>query len=343
MRFFAIALAICVIGAPAIVDAQRKKPAPAKKPAPKKPPPPPREPPPSPEKLRADKLFEDGRRYLTSKEYALACIAFEQSHEVDPAIGTQLNIALCYEEWGKIAGAYRAYLEAERLAKVKGDERAKGARLKIDELKPKVPRLAVTVPAHADVATAYLFDGKEIDRATLVEDDHLVEVGEHVIEARLAGQLPKQTTIELAQGERRAITLEVPRVEVTATVSPVVTTAAPRKKGRLYGGIGLAAGGTITMGVAGFVALVARQDYTEAVADCPERVCESRAAFDATQDARKKATLMTFVGAGGAVLAGVGVYLILTSKSTRIEDQRRVEITPVIGPDGLGFAVGGRL
>ena len=70
----------------------------------------------TPQKQRADKLFDDGRRYLDNKEYALACTAFEQSQEADPAIGTQLNIALCYEQWGHYASAYRAYVDAEKLA-----------------------------------------------------------------------------------------------------------------------------------------------------------------------------------------------------------------------------------
>ena len=65
-------------------------------------------------------------------------------------------------------------------------------------------------------------------------------------------------------------------------------------------------------------------------------------AFDATQDARKKANLMTIVGASGAVLAGVGVYLILTSRTPKVTE-RRVVFAPSIGPDGAGFAVGGRL
>ena len=122
MRVFAIAIAICVASA-ALGNAVAAPNKPAPK-APKKPP----DPPASPEKLRADKLFDDGRRYLAAKEYALACTAFEQSQASDPAIGTQLNIALCYEEWGKLASAYRAFLEAERLAKEKKDKRAAGAR-----------------------------------------------------------------------------------------------------------------------------------------------------------------------------------------------------------------------
>src|SRR5687767_9767942 len=102
MRAFLVAvLAICIVS---VASAQPKKP-------PKKPPPPVPAPVVTPEKQRADALFEDGRRYLEKKEYALACTAFEQSHAADPGIGTLANIALCYETWGKTASAYRWYLE----------------------------------------------------------------------------------------------------------------------------------------------------------------------------------------------------------------------------------------
>src|SRR5882762_10106176 len=99
---------------------------------------------------RADKLFDDGRRYLDNKEYALACTAFEQSQQADPAIGTQLNIALCYEQWGHVASALRAYQEAERIATAKRDNRAKHARKKVDELSPKVPHLKIELQASGD-------------------------------------------------------------------------------------------------------------------------------------------------------------------------------------------------
>jgi hypothetical protein len=50
---------------------------------------------------------------------------------------------------------------------------------------------------------------------------------------------------------------------------------------------------------------------------------------------------MTFVGAGGAVLAAAGVYLMLTSAGERSE--KRVELLPVFDGGGLGLAIGGRL
>ena len=65
---------------------------------------------------RAEKLFAEGRKYLDAGEYSLACTTFEQSQAADPAVGTQLNIALCYEKWGKLAPAYHAYRDAEATA-----------------------------------------------------------------------------------------------------------------------------------------------------------------------------------------------------------------------------------
>jgi len=288
-------------------------------------------------KARADKLFEDGRKYLATKEYALACTAFEQSQESDPAIGTQLNIALCYEEWGKTASAYRAYLEAVQLAKLKSDKRAKGAQDKADELAPKVPHVQLEVPDDADVGAVFLLDGKELDRARLA-DDLLVDPGTHVVEVRISGQPPKKTVIDLKAGERRRVAVEIPK----PVAKPAEVRTSPRNKRRLYGGIGLTVGGAITLGVAGFVALAARQDYNDAVAGCPALLCASRADYDATQSARSRATLMTFVGGGGLVLSGIGVYFMLTSAGHRTTEHA-VTIAPTLTPTGAGLAIGGTL
>jgi hypothetical protein len=327
MRAFTVAvIAICMVS---VASAQPKKPKGSKPP-----PPPPPAPVVSAEKARADALFEDGRRYLEKKEYALACTAFEQSNAADPAIGTLLNIALCYETWGKTASAYRWYLESERSAREKKDDREKGAREKVDELAPKVPHLQVNIPETTEKSVVYLLDGKETTREKLA-DDLLLDPGSHDIEVRVPGREPKKTTVELKNGERKRVTLEMPR----APVKEIIT---PRNTRRLYGGIALIGGGALTMGAAGFVALIARQDYVNAIEDCPMQTCTQRDAYDKTQDARSRATYMTFVTIGGAAIVGAGIYFILTSKGKPITVERTaLELTPVIGPDGLGFAVGG--
>lgn len=341
MRAFAIAVAICVAGAAtaSVTEAAPRKTAPKRRPAPRRPPPkkPPPEPPPSPEKIRADKLFDDGRRYLAAKEYALACTAFEQSQAVDPAIGTLLNIALCYERWGKTTAAYRWYVDAAKLAAASSDDREKGARAKVAELEPKVPYLEVTVPADADAGTTFMLDGNEVEKAKLIEKQP-VEPGKHIIVARVSNKPPVETMFEIAAGERKQVTIDVPRPEVR-----LIVVGGERKKGKFYGGLGLTAAGVVAMGVAGAVSLIARQDYADAVDACPGTVCETQEAFDATQSARKRATLMTFVGAGGAALVGVGVYFLLTSRTPRRTERQVITLTPSVGADSVGVVLGGRL
>jgi tetratricopeptide (TPR) repeat protein len=297
------------------------------------------------DKARADKLFEDGRGYLQRKEYQLACTAFEQSHQADPAIGTQLNIALCYEEWGKLASAYTAYQEAERLAKAKKDNRAKHAKKKVDEIEPKLGRLRISVPASADPYSIYLFDGKEVERETLVEEQ-LLDTGTHTVEVRVAGAPPKITTIDLKPGERRTLDVELPVVVAVepkdTKPSETMVVSGPRNKPKLYGGLSLIGGGTIAFGVASYVALIARSDYNDAIASCPGNVCTQRSTFDATQDARSRANTMTFVAVGGLALVGAGVYLVLTSKGDPITIEK-VSARPLIAPDAIGLAIGGPL
>ncbi len=335
MRVIAVAIAICVAGAALgiclPVDAAPQK----KAPAPKKPPKPP-DPPVTPEKLRADKLFEDGRRYLAAKEYALACTAFEQSQASDPAIGTLLNIALCYETWGKPTAAYRWYVEAEQMAKQHADDRLKGAQAKVEELAPKVPYLIVEIPKDADPATTFMLDGNEIERAKIVEEQ-LVEPGKHTILARLANRPPKETIVDVQPGEKKRVTVDVPRPEVKLIVK-----GGQRKKGTFYGGVGMLVGGGVALGVAGYVSLVARQDYADALVGCPMNTCETRDAFDATRSARNKANAMTFVGAGGVALVGVGLWFVLTSKTPKITE-KQIVLSPQVGPDSFGVTLGGKL
>ena len=89
------------------------------------------------DKEKADTLFKQGKKLMAEKKYSDACEAFEQSMKLDPGIGTELNIARCYEEWGKVGRAWHAYKAAEKMAKDAGDSRAD----KIDGLLNHLPYL----------------------------------------------------------------------------------------------------------------------------------------------------------------------------------------------------------
>src|SRR5215510_12112983 len=100
---------------------------------------------------RADQLFKQGKKLLAQKKYAEACAAFEESDRIDPEIGAKLNVARCYQEWGKLGTAWRWYVDAENMANHVNDDRARKIHALVEELDPSVPRLTIKVPPNADL------------------------------------------------------------------------------------------------------------------------------------------------------------------------------------------------
>src|SRR5215475_13444461 len=95
------------------------------------------------DKDKADSLFKQGKKLMAEKRYAEACAAFEQSFKLDPGIGGELNIAKCYEEWGKVGRAYSAYQHAEQMAKETSDPREPKIHELVAGLESQVPKLTI--------------------------------------------------------------------------------------------------------------------------------------------------------------------------------------------------------
>src|SRR5690349_24811223 len=86
----------------------------------------------------AAKLFKQGRDAMAAGKLDEACARFAQSLELDPAIGTKLNLADCWEQKGKLAEAYRLFDEAaSEAAKESKEGRESFARKRADALVKK--------------------------------------------------------------------------------------------------------------------------------------------------------------------------------------------------------------
>src|SRR5262249_31643517 len=131
---------------------------------------------------RADQLFKKGKKLLAEKKYAEACTAFEQSDQIDPEIGAKLNVARCYQEWGKLGTAWRWYTEAEQMAIKSGDDRAKRIHALVTDLDRDVPRLRLSLPADAALDGVVIrLDGIELPSAE-ISQERRVDPGPHRIE-----------------------------------------------------------------------------------------------------------------------------------------------------------------
>ncbi|WP_437939271.1 hypothetical protein [Sorangium sp. So ce341] len=112
----------------------------------------------------AQALFDDAKKLMAAGKYAEACPKLEESQSLAPGLGTQLNLALCYENLGRTASAWSLYLEVAGGARAANQlDREKVARQQAAALEGKLSCLTITVsepPEGIEVKR----DGKPIGR-----------------------------------------------------------------------------------------------------------------------------------------------------------------------------------
>ena len=298
----------------------------------------------------ADQLFRKGKRLLAEKRYAEACDAFTKSDGLEPGIGAKLNVAKCYQEWGRLATAWRWFGDAERMARAASDDRAPKIHALIEELDGDVPRLTVKAPAGADLATITItLDGAPLAISELGVERR-VDPGPHQIDYVVAGEKLRKT-VPVEPGGSSEVLLELPAQRGAAPAAPVVTAPAaapqvareadPGHTHRVVGR-GVAAAGVVAIGVAGFVTLGARGDYHDALTEhCrgATDMCDA-AGLTATRDARHTANVATVVTIGGAVAVAGGLALyFFAPRASRTE--HAMYVAPAIGGAGNGVVFGG--
>jgi serine/threonine-protein kinase len=83
---------------------------------------------------------------LEREQYEQACPKLEQSHRLDPALGTLLLLAFCHEKVGRTASAYAEYTRAVALAERAGDtEKAAQSRSWAEALLPRLSTVQLEV------------------------------------------------------------------------------------------------------------------------------------------------------------------------------------------------------
>jgi hypothetical protein len=296
---------------------------------------------------KAEALFKKGKKLLAEKQYSEACSSFEKSDKLDPGIGVKLNTAKCFEDWGKLARAYRWYESAEKMAKESKDDRVAQIRGLIDALDPDVPRLTISLPAGADAAAAKIkLDGVALKIAE-IGTQQLVDPGPHQIEYRSGGKVRKKT-VPLERGGASEITLELEGGEPAEPADPVDPKSAepeepmpgvetnPGRTRRIVG-LSLAGVGAVAVGVSVYLTLDARSSYKTALADhCSgaPNMCDPMG-LELTHDARSRANTATVIAIVGGAAAIGGVVLFLTAPSGAY-------IAPTAEKGGGGVVLGGR-
>jgi hypothetical protein len=303
------------------------------------------------DKDRADVLFKQGRKLMGDKRYAEACPALEESFKLDPGIGTQMNIAKCYAEWGKLARAYHAYVKAEDIAKQENDPRASRIHEFVVETDKEVPRLTIRLPAGASPSgLSVTIDGVAIDASELGKPQ-LVDPGPHNVEYSSDGGAKKSKVVPVERGADLTVTLDGtqgadtdhPRDHEAGSHHRTPSPSDPGRNQKLiaYGTAGV--GGALIL-ISSYMALSARSKYNDALsAHCMNMkdMCDQQG-LTATHDARHEANVATvlFLLGGAAVGGGVALYLLAPHAAT--SDEHALRIAPELRRDGGGIVLGGR-
>ncbi len=152
----------------------------------------------------AEALFQRGREAVEAEDWDTACSSFRESHRLDPAAGTVMNLAVCEEARQNLAAAWEAWQQALRLLP-RSDERRSFAEGRLVALEKDLPYL--TISGAPGVPLSVVRDGVQLGRASLGVALP-VNPGAHEVTVRSEGHAPRTYRITIAKGQREVLTVE---------------------------------------------------------------------------------------------------------------------------------------
>lgn len=297
----------------------------------------------------AETFFAEGRALLKAGRLAEACSKFEASQRLDPANGTLMNLADCYEKVGRLASSWLAFREAAASAEAAGQAaRASHARTRAASLEPRLCRLRVDV--HPSIVVPVLRDGTTLDRAVWGESVP-VDAGAHTVVVRTNGLDVWTRSVDVSpatpNGPCETVSVSIPAIPGTdvapeappppgPTAARAATTAPPPPERpaplvvthRSPVPLVVAGGGAVLMGVGAVFGLAAKSNWDDAKSKCTPDGCGD-AAQSLAKTARTDATLgSAFVIGGGVLAAGGIVWWLLAPRETVAATSARPRVVP---------------
>jgi hypothetical protein len=313
------------------------------------------------EKAAAEALFREAVAFIEQDQIGPACEKFAASQAIDPALGTMLRLADCYDRAGKTASAWALFDQAASTARSANQpERERIAVERAKELESRLSKVAVSLTGAAPPGLEVRLNGEVIPIASL-GTALPVDPGPLEVELRAEGYKPLEKRFEIAMGPSSA-TLELPALEPAPKdyalpaggsadgIEASPKTAAspgddPGSTQRVFayvtGGVGIA--GLVASGVLGYKAYDANQTSLDRCLSDEPNACTSEGK-SLRDDARTFGNFATVAGATGGALLAVSVVLFVTAPSAepRRETAARSWIMPYVSPRDARVEVGGR-
>ena len=284
----------------------------------------------------AEALYDRGKALVADGNYAAACDAYASSAKLDPALGTRLNLADCYEHVGKTASAWVEYREIEEAEHAKGAatahdaEREQFAHDHAAALAPKLSRLVIRVtrPARGLVVTR---DGADVTASVGV--DVPLDPGVHAIAAHVPGGAGWTQTVTIA-GEGTTATVVVPALAGAATGGDYED-GGGRGRRRATEVTAAAAGALIGVATYAFFEARSNRDHARELGCSDSLTACPQGALDTANDAFSDGQLATGFAIAGAAVATAAVVLWLTRPN------HFFHLAPAVAAGQAGVSLGG--
>jgi hypothetical protein len=274
--------------------------------------------PPPADSARADALFREGLRLFEGGQTAKACERFDASYQIDPALGTLQNLALCHEKEGKLVRAYTELVELSAKAQQAGkSQRVDVAREHLAALDSKVERLVLAFAEDLRVVAVEV-DGVAHEWHSPIP----VDAGHHEITAHADGRPDARVEVDAPAGGG-AQTVPVSFSPAAAPPPPAVVPVpqpvppAPGPSGpppvAVFGLAGLGAAGIVAGSIFGVLTF---SQKSEGDSHCSGSYCDA-SGLSSQDAAHTSATISTVAFAVGLAALAADAVLLLTWKGAR--------------------------
>jgi hypothetical protein len=309
-------------------------------------------------------LFTEARSLMDDERYEQACPKLEESLRLDHGMGTQFNLAHCWEKMGRTASAWALFLDVAAAARAGNQpQRETAARERAKVLESKLTRLRIDV-TDASPDTEVERDGQDVRKASWGTGVP-VDPGKHVVRVSAPGKQTWSDEIDVPAAARTftvtvpALTdvpIERPAVETGPAQAAPVEADVPRSDGGgmngqrvaalVIGGVGLAAAATGTV-----FAIQSRSDNSEALELCrtpqPNGVegCRDepeRLRWHSLVDDAERGRLIGFVGIGVGGAALITAVILYATAGDSAPERASLELQPLWASDLRGAALTGR-
>jgi hypothetical protein len=316
-----------------------------------------------PDEAAAEALFRSGKQLMTERKYAEACPKLAESFRLDAATGTQLALAICYDQWGKLASAWSTYTTVADRSQQEGNAaRERAARQRAAAIEPKLSTLTINV----DKGVASL-GGLKVTRNGLVVGSASfgvplpVDPEEVTVEASATDRKAWSTKVTVGpNADQKSVTVPALEEDKKAGAAPAAAPAPVEDKkgevapapasglsGMRIGAYALGGAGVVALGVGGFFGLRAIGKNSDSKdKGCDGNQCPTEEGKDLRSDAVSAGNTATVATIAGGVLLAAGVTLfVLDLKKKPAQtggNGASVAFAPAVGRGDAGLVMVGR-